>query len=81
MVTQWEPLLETAEEIHINDAAWNRKTSTSSFQKNTHSRPYADPKRPPILNWPHWPVEYPSDDDWAVLNDIWKRCTDRQSRR
>lgn len=77
IVELWEPVLESAEEMQINlaEIERNRKNSTSGFQRNTTQRPYANPKRPPILNWPHWPpIEYPSDEDWAALTSVWERC-------
>ncbi|MFC7514362.1 hypothetical protein ACFQUU_05035 [Herbaspirillum sp. GCM10030257] len=38
-VTQWEPLLDTAEAIKFNDSAWDEKNCTSAFQRKTGDRP------------------------------------------
>jgi hypothetical protein len=56
-VTQWEPVPESREEVQIDDSWWNLANSTSAFLRNTGHRPYANPKRPPILNWPFPPDE------------------------
>lgn len=77
VITEWEPLLETAEEMPFSAEALKERDSAPEFRRKV--RTYSSSMRdcPSNLKWTGWGAKGATDKDWNALNAIWRRCKDR----
>lgn len=81
VVSRWEPLLKTAEDMAFDEGACDRQIAAAEHERKFPPVPCISAKRSPVEEWPHWPVKYPAEDVRAALGDMWQRAKSYQPGR
>lgn len=81
VISQWEPLLETAEEMPFDEKACDRQIAAAENARKFPPVPSIGSSRAPTEGRPKWPAHYPTEDVRAALNDMWQRAASYQPRR
>lgn len=81
MVTQWEPLFDSVEQLQFNASMWQDRDPSIGRHRTPQIRSSAIAESASKLGWTSISGRRGTDKDWKALNAIWRRCKDRKSGR